>query len=114
MALQQSGPWTVGILTNHIWSYAGEADRRDVSNTFLQPFVAYAASGGWTYTLNTQSTYDWIAQQWSVPILAQVSKLTVIGHQPVSLAAGVRYWATSPDSGPHGFGGLLSISFIFK
>ncbi|MDQ8732102.1 transporter [Bradyrhizobium sp. LHD-71] len=114
VALQQTGPWTVGILTNHIWSYAGDAGRSDVSNTFLQPFVAYAASGGWTYTLNTQSTYDWVAGEWSVPILAQVSKLTTLGKQPVSLAAGVRYWAASPDSGPHGFGALVSISFIFK
>ena len=114
VALQQTGPWTVGLLTNHIWSYAGDAGRSEVSNTFIQPFIAYAASGGWTYTVNTQSTYDWIAKQWSVPILAQISKLTAIGHQPIQLAAGVKYWAASPASGPHGFGGLLSISFILK
>jgi hypothetical protein len=114
VALQQTGPWTVGVLTNHIWSYAGDDDRSDISSTFVQPFIAYAAAGGWTYTLNTQSTYDWIAKQWSVPILAQVSKLTAFGHQPVSLAAGIKYWAVSPDSGPHGLGGVFSISFIFK
>jgi hypothetical protein len=114
VALQQTGPWTIGVLTNHIWSFAGDRDRREVSNTFIQPFIAYAASGGWTFTVNTQSSYDWIAQQWSVPLLFQVSKLTVFGSQPVSLAAGLRYWAVSPNSGPHGFGGLFSISFIFK
>lgn len=114
VALQQTGPWTVGVLTNHIWSFAGDSGRDDVSNTFIQPFIAYAASGGWTYTLNTQSTYDWVAKEWSVPVLFQVSKLTTIGNQPVSLAAGVRYWAQSPNSGPHGFGGLLSITFILK
>lgn len=47
-------------------------------------------------------------------LLFQVSKLTAIGHQPVSLAAGVKYWAASPESGPHGLGGVVSISFIFK
>jgi hypothetical protein len=104
----------MGILANHIWSYAGDIDRSAVNNTFLQPFVAYAASGGWTYTLNTQSTYDWVTKQWSVPILAQISKLTKIGEQPVSLAAGVKYWALTPTAGPHGFGGVLSISFIFR
>ena len=112
--LQQTGPWTVGVLANHVWSFAGDADRRDVSNTFLQPFISYAAAGGWTYTLNTQSTYDWVAEQWSVPILFQVSKLTKIGEQPVSLAAGVKYWAETPSSGPHGLAGLLSLTFIFK
>jgi hypothetical protein len=114
VALQQSGPWTIGILTNHIWSFAGDADRSEVNNTFLQPFIAYAASGGWTYTVNSQSNYDWIARQWSIPILFQISKLTEMGHQPISLAAGIKYWEQSPDSGPHGFGGLLSVSFIFK
>jgi hypothetical protein len=114
VALQQTGPWTIGVLTNHIWSYAGDPGRSDVSNTFIQPFIAYAASGGWTFTVNTQSTYDWIAKEWSVPLLFQVSKLTSIGTQPISLAAGLKYWVQSPDSGPHGFGGLVSISFIFK
>jgi hypothetical protein len=47
-------------------------------------------------------------------VLAQVSKLTKIGEQPVSIAGGVRYCAQSPVSGPHGLGGLVSISFILK
>jgi hypothetical protein len=67
-----------------------------------------------THTVNTQSTYDWVAQQWSVPLLFQVSKLTKIGEQPVSLAAGVKYWVETPSSGPHGLAGLLSMTFIFK
>ena len=114
VALQQTGPWTIGFLTNHIWSFAGDAGRSDVNNTFIQPFISYAASHGWTFTVNSQSNYDWIARQWSIPVLFQVSKLTHMGHQPISLAAGVRYWAQTPDSGPHGFGGLLSVTFIFK
>lgn len=112
VALQQSGPWTVGILANHIWSFAGDDDRADVSNTFLQPFIAYAASGGWTFTLNTQSSYDWVTEQWSVPINFTVSKLTKFGDQPVSIAAGPKYWAESPDSGPHGWGATATLTFI--
>jgi hypothetical protein len=114
VALQQTGPWTVGVLTNHIWSFAGDPTRSDVSNTFIQPFIAYGAPGGWTYTVNTQSTYDWIARDWSVPVLFQVSKLTAFGKQPISLAAGLKYWAVSPASGPHGFAGVFSVTFIFK
>lgn len=75
VVLQQTGPWTVGALVNHVWSFAGDEDRADVSTTFIQPFVAYAASGGWTYTLNTESSYDWVGDQWSVPINAMITKL---------------------------------------
>jgi hypothetical protein len=103
----------VGVLANHIWSFAGEQDRVDVNSTFIQPFIAYAASGGWTYTLNTESTYDWIAKQWSVPINFQVQKLTKFGDQPVSISAGPKYWAENPDSGPHGWGGRFILTFIF-
>ena len=35
------------------------------------------------------------------------------GNQPVSLGAGVRYWADSPDSGPQGWGFRLSLTFLF-
>lgn len=114
VALQQTGPWTIGILANHIWSFAGDDNRADLNSTFLQPFVAYAASGGWTYTLNTQSTYDWVAQQWSVPIVFQVSKLTKLGDQPVSIGAAAKYWAESPQEGPHGWAGVFTLTFILQ
>lgn len=32
--LRQTGPWTVGLLANHIWSIAGDASRTDVNTTF--------------------------------------------------------------------------------
>jgi hypothetical protein len=41
VALTMRGPWTMGILANHVWSYAGDSDRQDISNTFAQPFLAY-------------------------------------------------------------------------
>jgi hypothetical protein len=114
VALQQTGPWTVGILTNHIWSFAGDKDRADVNQTYLQPFVTYAASGGITYALNTESSYNWETSEWSVPINAMVMKLTEIGDQPVQLQAGLRYWADSPDNGPKDFGARLGITFILE
>jgi hypothetical protein len=113
VALQQTGPWTVGALANHVWSFAGDDNRADVSSTYLQPFIAYAASGGWTYTLNTESSYDWVANEWSVPINFMITKLTKLGDQPISIQGGMRYWADSPDSGPHGVGGRFALTFIF-
>jgi hypothetical protein len=56
VVLKQSNGWTVGVLANHIWSFAGESDRSNVSATFLQPFVSYTTKDAWTFTLNTEST----------------------------------------------------------
>ncbi len=113
VALTQQSGWTIGILTNHIWSFAGDEDRADVNSTFLQPFVAYTTADAWTYTLNTESTYDWTAEQWSVPINFNVTKLLKIGHQPISLGPGVRYWAESPDTGPEGWGFRFTVTALF-
>jgi hypothetical protein len=114
VALQQTGPWTVGILANHIWSFAGDNNRDEVNQTYLQPFITYAASGGITYAQNTESTFFWEASEWSVPINAQVQKLTKLGDQPVQLQAGLRYWAEAPDTGAEGLGGRLGITFILE
>jgi hypothetical protein len=111
--LWQASGWTYGALVNHIWSFAGSGNRASVSSTFLQPFVSYTTKDAWTFTVNTESTYDWEHHQWSTPINGTVSKLLKFGKQPVSIGAGVRYWAASPDSGPHGWGGRLIVTFLF-
>ena len=85
VALKQSGPWTVGILANHIWSFAGDDDRSEVNSTFLQPFVSYTTKDAWTFSLNTESTYNWEADEWSVPINFLVTKLVRIDKQPIHL-----------------------------
>jgi hypothetical protein len=113
VALWQGSGWTVGVLANHLWSFAGENDRADISTTFVQPFVAYTTPTSWTFTLNTESSYNWEAEQWSVPVNFVVSKLVKLGTQPVSLFAGARYWAESPDTGPHDFGARFGLTLLF-
>lgn len=113
VALKQDGPWTYGILANHIWSFAGNSDCSDVSSTFLQPFLSYTTPDAWTFALNTESTYDWKAEQWSVPINFTVSKLVTIDKQPISFTAGLRYWAEAPENGPEGLGVRLAVTFLF-
>jgi hypothetical protein len=114
VALWQGFGWTIGALVNHIWSFAGDDDRQDISSTFLQPFISYTTPTAWTFTLNTESSYNWETEEWSVPINGQVSKLTRFGKQPVSLFAGIRYWADSPEHvGPEGWGARAGIVFLF-
>ncbi len=113
VALRQEGPWTYGGLANHVWSFAGDDDRADISATFLQPFISYTTPTALSYTINTESTYDWKNEQWSVPINFVVSKVVNIGGQMMSFNGGIRYWAESPDSGPEGWGARLVIVFLF-
>ena len=113
VVLKQTGPLTVGFLGNHIWSFSGSDRTSEVSTTFMQPFVSYTTPDAWTFSLNTETGYNWTTDEWSVPINASVSKLTVLGKQPVSLFAGLRYWAVSPDTAPEAFGARFGITFLF-
>ncbi|MBY5435755.1 transporter [Rhizobium leguminosarum] len=113
VVLKQDGPWTIGMLGNHIWSFAGQSDREDVSSTFLQPFLSYTTKDAWTFSLNTESTYNWETNDWSVPINVTVAKLITIDKQPISLTAGIRYWAAAPDNGPEGLGFRVALTFLF-
>ncbi|WP_456374429.1 transporter [Thiolapillus sp.] len=110
--IKQQGAWTIGGLFNHVWSFAGNNDRPDISATFLQPFITHVSSNAVTTGIQTEATYDWKSNQWSVPILAFMSKIIIIGNQKVSLGGGIRYWATSPDNGPHDWGGKISVTLL--
>jgi hypothetical protein len=112
VALMVRGPLTVGALVNHVWSFAGDSDRSDISNSFMQPFVAYTWPSAWTASLQSETTYNWETESWSVPVNLGVSKLVTIGKLPVSLQAGVGYWLDSPETGPEGFRFRLQVSFV--
>ena len=112
--LKQQHGWTYGALVNHLWSYAGNGEATDVDATYLQPFLAYTTLKYTTFTLNTESTYDWEGNDWSVPVNFSVTQLFKIGKQPMSLQLGARYWADTPeDTGPEGWGARLAYTLVF-
>jgi hypothetical protein len=113
VVLKQQEKWTVGMLFNHIWSVAGKESRADFSTTFLQPFVAYTTKTAWTFTINTESTYDWTGESWAVPIHVQVTKLVRVGMQPISVGGALRCWATSAPGGPQWCGFRLVFTPLF-
>ncbi len=110
VALRQQGPWTYGGLANHVWDIGGDMD---ISQTFVQPFLSYTTPTAWSFTINSESTYDWESEQWSVPVNVIASKVTQIGGQLVSVGGGLRYWAESSDGGPEGWGVRLQLTFLF-
>lgn len=109
--LRRAGPWTIGALTNHIWSLGSQEGRSDVNATFLQPFVDYTTESLITYSLNTESTYDWTNEQWTIPIHFVVRRLFDIAGKKVSVALGPRYYAETPEGGPE-WGMRLGVTLV--
>lgn len=113
VVLKQEGPWTYGTLANHIESVDGDADRADVSATFVQPFVSYITPGQTTLGINSESTYDWESERWSVPVNFTVNQLLQAGDQLFQVGGGLRYWVDSPPNGPEGWGLRLQLTLLF-
>ncbi len=114
VALKQEHGFTYGALVNHLWSYAGNGQDTDVDATYLQPFFGYTTTKYTTFMLNTESTYDWQGNDWSVPVNLMVTQVFKIGKQPMSIQLGARYWADTPeDAGPKGWGARLAYTLVF-
>jgi hypothetical protein len=110
--LKQAGHVTFGTLANHIWSFAGDSDRGNVSSTFLQPFFAYTLPTATTFTLNSEASYDWLGKQWLVPLNLMAAQLLAPGGQPLQVQVGARYYAVSPTGGPE-WGLRFALTLLF-
>jgi hypothetical protein len=113
VVLRQQGPWTVGVLANHLWSVAGDNDRADVNASFIQPFVTYITPTRTTFAINTESTYNWEDNQWTVPLNFSVSQLLKVGGQLVQVGVGARYWAEGSELAPEGWGMRFTTTLLF-
>lgn len=100
VVLRQQSGWTYGMLANHVWSFAGTDRRQDISATFLQPFVSYTTKTQTTLGVNTESSYDWENEQWTMPFNVFASQLLKIGPQPIQFTLGGRAYADHPRGGP--------------
>ena len=83
-----------------------------MNSTFIQPFLSYTWPTATTIGINTESTYDWTARKWTIPINLSISQLVKFGEQPVSIQLGGRYYADGPKGGPD-WGLRLNFTLLF-
>ena len=100
VALTQPGPWTVGLLVQHLWSTSGAADRDDVNSTLVQPFVSYNLGRGLAVGAVMEAAANWEAEEtWTAPLLFTVSKVALLGKRPVNFQVGAGPTVASPEGG---------------
>ena len=103
VGLIQSGEWTLGIIVNNVWSFAGSSNAADVNKGLLQYFIVRQLGEGWYVTSAPIITVNWNAesgQQWIVPFGLGAGKLSFIGKLPLNIQAHVYYNVVKPDIGP--------------
>jgi hypothetical protein len=102
VALVQPGKWTLGALWNQIWSVDGANDRADVNQMYLQPFANFNLGQGLAVGASVEASANWDAddEQWTSYLLFSLSKVALLGKQPVNLAAAAGPAFASPAGRP--------------
>jgi hypothetical protein len=113
IVLQQKNGWTYGALMNQIWSVAGDADRADVNQMYLQPFLTYNWKSGAGLTANSEATFNWEASTTNVYINLMAGGLTKMGNQLVQLQVGPRIQVVAPEGSKSPFGVRAAVIFVF-
>jgi hypothetical protein len=113
VALKQFNGWTVGALINQIWSVAGDEDRPDVNQLFLQPFFAHNWKSGAGLGGNFELTQNWEAETTVLWFNPNVSGVTALGGQKVQLAIGPRFNLAAPDGAQADWGWRAVAIFLF-
>lgn len=104
VALLQPEDWTLGILANNVWSYAGNSDRADVNRMLINLFVVRQLGDGWYLNSAPIITANWKAepdQRWIVPLGLGGGKMMFIGGKlPLNVQSQLYYNVVRPDFGP--------------
>jgi hypothetical protein len=104
---------TVGVLANHIWSVAGDDDRADVNNTFVEPFLTYTTPQGLSYTAFVDFNKDRESDQSSTSISLGATKVTRLGKQLISYGGFLKYWANETNTTPEGMSFRIQLTLLY-
>jgi hypothetical protein len=112
LVLKQAKGLTYGFLANQLWSFAGDENRNDVNQLFLQPFFAKNFKSGAGLGLNAEITFNWEAGTTMAFINPIVTGVTKLGNQIISLGVGPRIPFGPTETKPNfGLRGLLTFVF---
>src|SRR4030095_12772569 len=89
-AIAKAKGLTYGFLVNQLWSFAGDENRSDVNQMFLQPFFTKNWKSGAVLGVNAEATFNWETGTTIAFLNPIVTGVTKLGKQTVSLGVGPR------------------------
>jgi hypothetical protein len=96
------GGFNLGALAQHWWSYAGDSDREDVSQTDIQYFINYRLTKTALVGMTPNIRINWEADdnddKLTLPVGLGISNVYKIGPLPVRIAAEFQYSLIKPDN----------------
>jgi hypothetical protein len=95
VVLKQTGPWTLGMLFNQLWQVGGKEAPEEpavIDSMLLQPFIARAYKGGFSWGLNTEFTRNWAASNSVGAVNLTFTQIAKVLGQLVQFGFGPKYW----------------------
>jgi hypothetical protein len=94
------------MLPNHQWDIAGSGNAQ-VNLTTTQLFYTYLPGGGWSVGSGPSISYDWVREQWTVPLQINTGKTVILGGRPWKFSVELNYYVEKADAfGPEWMLGL--------
>ncbi len=113
LVLKQANGLTFGFLANQVWSFAGNKDRSNVNQLFLQPFFAKNFKSGAGLGLNAEITSNWEAGTTMAFLNPIATAVTKMGKQIISMGIGPRIPLGGPKETMPDFGLRGVLTFVF-
>ena len=113
LLLKQANGLTYGFLVNQIWSVAGDKNRSDISQMFLQPTFAKNFKSGAGLGLSSEINFNWQAGNTTADLIPSASGVTKFGKQVVSMSIGPRIPLGGPAASKPDWGLRASLTFVF-
>jgi hypothetical protein len=125
--LVQPGHWTLGYLTNNVWSVAGSTHRPSVNQFLLQYFINYNLKKGWFLSSSPILTANWHTRAggdlaegndnpsggvWTIPFGGGAGRIMRLGYQPVNIAVNFYGNAVHPP-GASSWGMRIQIALLY-
>jgi len=101
--LIQPGKWTMGLVAQNTWSFAGHEDRAKVNQFFTNPFIVRQIAKGWYVNSAPIITSNWNAEsgeKWLVPLGIGAGKVFKVGKLPINAQMGYYNYVIAPTNGP--------------
>ena len=117
VALIQPSKFTIGVLTNNVWSVAGHSNsyKPAVNQFLLQWFVNYNLKKGWYLATQPIVTANWRATNgnvWTTPLGGGMGRIMRLGNQPVNISAQFYNNVVRPAGAPS-WAMKLQMAFLF-
>ncbi len=99
VVLRMTGAWVLGGLANQLWRIAGSTTSTEINTFLVQPIINYNLKRGWAISTAPAITANWSApsgEEWTVPIGLGVSKITMVGKQPMNVVLQYYYNVERP------------------